>query len=131
MSNVLLFLSYVGKFFSLLFLTLSHIFFSYSSRKMQYRLPLFLVALIIQTSVAPPVTQQKKDGDRKDKENEVDDIDMVHYFWNASIDLLSSVMWNVFIFTGNRLSDRISEVFEGSGANSGKRWGFPCEIGKG
>ncbi|KAL6442269.1 hypothetical protein ACFW04_002494 [Cataglyphis niger] len=43
---------------------------------MQYRLPLFLVALIIQTSVAPPVTQQKKDGDHKEKENEVDDMDM-------------------------------------------------------
>ncbi|KMQ94290.1 nucleobindin-2-like isoform x1 protein [Lasius niger] len=39
---------------------------------MQYRLPLFLVALIIQTSVAPPVTQ-KKDGDHK--ENEVDDME--------------------------------------------------------
>ncbi|XP_011630489.1 nucleobindin-2 isoform X2 [Pogonomyrmex barbatus] len=42
---------------------------------MQYLLPLFLVALIIQTSVAPPVTQEKKDGDHKDKENEVDDSD--------------------------------------------------------
>ncbi|XP_050448192.1 nucleobindin-2 isoform X3 [Cataglyphis hispanica] len=46
---------------------------------MQYHLPLFLVALIIQTSVAPPVTQQKKDGDHKDKENEVDDMDMIEY----------------------------------------------------
>ncbi|XP_067216275.1 nucleobindin-2 isoform X2 [Linepithema humile] len=42
-----------------------------SGRKMQYLLPLLLVVLIIQTSVAPPVSQQKKDGDHK--ENEVDD----------------------------------------------------------
>lgn len=40
---------------------------------MQYFLPLFLVALIIQTSVAPPV--EKKNVDHKDKENEVDDSD--------------------------------------------------------
>lgn len=46
---------------------------------MQYRLPLFLIALIIHTSVAPPVTQ-KKDGDHKDKENEIDEGDMVGYF---------------------------------------------------
>ncbi|KYN26939.1 PREDICTED: nucleobindin-2 isoform X2 [Trachymyrmex cornetzi] len=36
-------------------------------------LVLFLVVLIIQTSVAPPV--EKKNEDRKDKENEVDDSD--------------------------------------------------------
>ncbi|XP_070163469.1 nucleobindin-2 isoform X2 [Polyergus mexicanus] len=41
---------------------------------MQYRLPLLLIALIIHISVAPPVTQ-KKDGDHKDKENEVDDME--------------------------------------------------------
>lgn len=47
---------------------------------MQYLLPLFLVALIIQTSVAPPVTQNKH-ADDKDKENEVGDSeDMVGYF---------------------------------------------------
>lgn len=47
---------------------------------MQYHLPLFLIALILQTSVAPPVSQQKKDGD-KDKENEVDDMEnIVSYF---------------------------------------------------
>ncbi|EFN63576.1 Nucleobindin-2 [Camponotus floridanus] len=45
-------------------------------RKMQYHLPLFLIALILQTSVAPPVSQQKKDGD-KDKENEVDDMENI------------------------------------------------------
>jgi len=38
---------------------------------MRYLLPLFLIILIIQTSVAPPV--EKKNEDRKDKENEVDD----------------------------------------------------------
>ncbi|XP_011263305.1 nucleobindin-2 isoform X1 [Camponotus floridanus] len=43
---------------------------------MQYHLPLFLIALILQTSVAPPVSQQKKDGD-KDKENEVDDMENI------------------------------------------------------
>lgn len=45
---------------------------------MQYLLPLLLVALIIQTSIAPPVTKNK---DQKDKENEVDESeDMVGYF---------------------------------------------------
>ncbi|XP_039314609.1 nucleobindin-2 isoform X2 [Solenopsis invicta] len=43
------------------------------SRKMQYLLPLCLVVLIIQTSVAPPV--EKKTEDHKDKENEVNDSD--------------------------------------------------------
>ncbi|XP_011695520.1 PREDICTED: nucleobindin-2 isoform X2 [Wasmannia auropunctata] len=38
---------------------------------MQYLLPLFLVVLIIQTSVAPPI--EKKNEDHKNKENEVDD----------------------------------------------------------
>lgn len=40
---------------------------------MRYLLPLFLVALIIQSSVAPPV--EKKNESHKDKENEVDDSD--------------------------------------------------------
>ncbi|XP_014483577.1 PREDICTED: nucleobindin-2 isoform X2 [Dinoponera quadriceps] len=39
---------------------------------MQHFLSLFLVILIIQTSVAPPVSQNKNE-DHKDKENEVDD----------------------------------------------------------
>lgn len=53
---------------------------------MQYRLPLFLVALIIQTSVAPPVTQ-KKDGDHK--ENEVDDMeDIVGFIFDSILILL-------------------------------------------
>lgn len=43
---------------------------------MQYHLLLFLIVLILQTSVAPPVTQQKKDED-KDKENEVDDTENI------------------------------------------------------
>lgn len=46
---------------------------------MQCLLSLLLVTLIIQTSVAPPVTQNKHD--EKDKENEVEDSeDMVGYF---------------------------------------------------
>ncbi|TGZ32754.1 nucleobindin-2 isoform X1 [Temnothorax longispinosus] len=40
---------------------------------MQYLLPLVLVVLIIQTSVAPPVEKKKKEEDHNDKENEVDD----------------------------------------------------------
>lgn len=48
---------------------------------MQYLLALALVAIIIQTSVAPPVTS--KDVNQKDKENEIDDSDdMVEYFQN-------------------------------------------------
>lgn len=49
---------------------------------MQYHLPLFLIALILQTSVAPPVTQQKKDEEKdKEKYNEVDDTEnIVGYF---------------------------------------------------
>ncbi|XP_020282154.1 nucleobindin-2 isoform X2 [Pseudomyrmex gracilis] len=42
---------------------------------MQYLLPLLLVVLTIQTSTAPPVTQQKKDGEHKDNENEVEEIE--------------------------------------------------------
>lgn len=45
---------------------------------MRHLLPLFLVVLIIQTSVAPPV--EKKNEDHKDKENEVDDADSVGIF---------------------------------------------------
>lgn len=47
---------------------------------MQQFLPLLLVILIIQTSVAPPVSQSKNE-EHKDKENEVDDSeDVVGYF---------------------------------------------------
>ncbi|XP_072743615.1 nucleobindin-2 isoform X2 [Anoplolepis gracilipes] len=55
-----------------------------NSRKMQYCLPLFLVALILQTSVAPPVTQQKKDGDHK--ENEADDMEEIGNFIEYQIE---------------------------------------------
>lgn len=48
---------------------------------MKYLLPLLLIALTIQTSTAPPVTQEKKDEEHKDKENEVDDAEVEYFFF--------------------------------------------------
>lgn len=75
-----LFLFHIGKNspWLLCHLCISFCLFLFSSRKMRYLLPLFLVVLIIQTSVAPPV--EKKNEDHKDKENEVDDSDLVGVF---------------------------------------------------
>lgn len=69
-------------------MTFVRIFVLISSR-MQYLLPLLLVVLTIQTSTAPPVTQQKKDGEHKDNENEVEEIEEVGYFENNVIDLFN------------------------------------------
>jgi hypothetical protein len=101
---------------------------------MQYLLPLVLVALIIQTSVAPPVKDNQKN-------NEVDDTeDMVGYFsmmWFILLyairsSITSRLSRNVYIacsFVGRDYG--VSQVPAGSTPDSRHRRSFPREVAEG